>query len=674
MKPCSRTMSTGNSWAKLDCDAAEENNITIRRQPKQTKMAERAPGYNGGVGEGTSLLIDSFLSQNEEDDIGKMLAIEGDIMGDYLPFTSTQMGGFIPKRSSLFMSPIMDKNYENPACAKRRGLVGEHDSLPLSNRFSPMNCLEELLNDANLSRDRMGGEENKEKEGTEESDGNEVAEDNGRTLHGADTIHDGTRATNVGVRPQDSLTGIRSEDRSGGEAEVAKLDAGLSKEQHDEMRKKGDDKNEGDEDDGEAERDRDDKCPIEERFQKVDTILGELGTRCKELTNTVDELRLSLEFSQKEIDTLKEENINLRLKLADQATEESRSAYQINKLEEKVDRVDTLGRRKNLILEGVPEVADGKEDVEKTIWQVFDQLNINRRMDLDACYRQGYLNRNRPRPIVVTFQKLIDRDLIYASRMGLGKTQAYKNVWINEDLGPTSKKTRNMIRLFSRQAQTEGIDCRTGKYMIQINREKFDTNNLSELPPPLHPANIKQIRLDKDTIAYQSEFAPFSNLFPVCITIGRYKFTSLEQTFQFLKAKKLKKPLAATRIYLSRDQAEIKRLGDELGTSDLWEAEKFDVMYICLKKKFEQNADLREMLLNTGNCELVEATPNRLWGCGATLSSNMLRRHEWPGENKQGKTLMTVREELRGAAAERRNTFKANETPTAERGVNALLE
>ena len=266
---------------------------------------------------------------------------------------------------------------------------------------------------------------------------------------------------------------------------------------------------------------------------------------------------------------------------------------------------------------------------------------------MDACYRQGNYSRNRNRPIVISFQKQTDRDLVYASRLNLRRTEDFKHVWVNEDLGPTSKKARNIIRLIGRQAQTEGIDCRTGKYDIRINKEKFESDNLDDLPPPLHPSKVKQIQIDQNTIAYQSEFAPFSNLYPVQITMGKYKFISLEQVFQFFGAKTMNKQLTATRIYLSRDPIAIKRMGDDLGTNDEWERKKFDVMYECLKIKFEQNQHLKEMLLNTGKCELVEATPNRLWGCGATLSSNLLRRHEWPGENKQGKILMTVREELR---------------------------
>ena len=276
----------------------------------------------------------------------------------------------------------------------------------------------------------------------------------------------------------------------------------------------------------------------------------------------------------------------------------------------------------------------------KSIWDVFDQLKINRGIDFDACYRQGNRNKNRERPIVIVFQKQADRDLVYASRMDLRKTRDYKQVWINEDLGQGSKKTRNLIRQIAKKASAEGIDCRTGKYTLLVNNEKYEGRDLGELPPPLHPCNVKQVRIDRDTVAYQSEYAPFSNLFPVCITMGDLKFISLEQAYQYLKAKTMNKFLVATRIFLSRSQVEIKQMGDELGTSDAWEAKKF--------------LDLQEMLINTGSSELVEATPNRLWGCGATLSSNMLRQHEWPGENKQGKTLMTVRDELRKKALKRK--------------------
>ena len=155
------------------------------------------------------------------------------------------------------------------------------------------------------------------------------------------------------------------------------------------------------------------------------------------------------------------------------------------------------------------------------------------------------------------------------------------------------------------------------------------------------------MQIDETTIAYQSEFAPFSNFYPSPITLGSHKFFCLEQAFQFLRAKTLCKPLVAMKIYLSRDVRFIKQLGKELGTSDQWEERQYEVMYGCLKRKFTQNPDLGLLFVKTGNMELVEATPDRHWGCGATLSSNVLRRREWAGQNRHGKILMTVRGELR---------------------------
>ena len=189
------------------------------------------------------------------------------------------------------------------------------------------------------------------------------------------------------------------------------------------------------------------------------------------------------------------------------------------------------------------------------------------------------------------------------------------------------------------------MDCKTGKYTIII--DKFDDYNLDELPLKLHPSHFKQVRVSEDVIAYQSEHAPFSNFFPGVVSIGQHKFFCLEQAYQFLKSKIMNKPLIGAKIYLSRDVHYIKRLGDELGTSEEWARRQFNVMYECLMKKFQQNSSLKALLLKTGNLQLVEATPNRLWGCGSTLSSNVIRRRGWPGRNKHSDILMTVRDELR---------------------------
>ena len=69
-----------------------------------------------------------------------------------------------------------------------------------------------------------------------------------------------------------------------------------------------------------------------------------------------------------------------------------------------------------------------------------------------------------------------------------------------------------------------------------------------------------------------------------------------------------------------------------------WEEVKDDVMRRAVLRKFETHADIREILLGTGDEEIVENAPgDRYWGCGA----------DGTGKNKLGQILMEVREILR---------------------------
>jgi ribA/ribD-fused uncharacterized protein len=79
-----------------------------------------------------------------------------------------------------------------------------------------------------------------------------------------------------------------------------------------------------------------------------------------------------------------------------------------------------------------------------------------------------------------------------------------------------------------------------------------------------------------------------------------------------------------------------------------WESVKDDVMRRALQRKFETHPDIRELLLATGDEEIVENAPgDYYWGCGADGS----------GRNRLGQLLMELRALLRqGNPDERRGT------------------
>jgi hypothetical protein len=69
-----------------------------------------------------------------------------------------------------------------------------------------------------------------------------------------------------------------------------------------------------------------------------------------------------------------------------------------------------------------------------------------------------------------------------------------------------------------------------------------------------------------------------------------------------------------------------------------WEAVREAVMLDALRAKFTQHADLRALLLGTGDAVLVEHSPHdRYWGDGG----------DGTGRNRLGVLLMQVRDELR---------------------------
>ena len=80
----------------------------------------------------------------------------------------------------------------------------------------------------------------------------------------------------------------------------------------------------------------------------------------------------------------------LKKKLTEIKKEERRNQYQTSDLDDKVDKLDTIVKKKKLFFEGVPEIGPGeKENTQWLIYDVFYQMNINHSVEYDTCYRTG---------------------------------------------------------------------------------------------------------------------------------------------------------------------------------------------------------------------------------------------------------------------------------------------
>jgi ribA/ribD-fused uncharacterized protein len=126
-------------------------------------------------------------------------------------------------------------------------------------------------------------------------------------------------------------------------------------------------------------------------------------------------------------------------------------------------------------------------------------------------------------------------------------------------------------------------------------------------------------------------------------------FKTSEQYMMYHKALLMGDSEIAAQTLACETPGEAKALGRKVRNFDqsIWDANCDRVVEEGNFLKFRQNERLREVLLGTGERELVETSPNdRVWGVGFNSEEALEHVEEW-GENKLGKALIKVREQLR---------------------------
>lgn len=137
------------------------------------------------------------------------------------------------------------------------------------------------------------------------------------------------------------------------------------------------------------------------------------------------------------------------------------------------------------------------------------------------------------------------------------------------------------------------------------------------------------------------DYGELSNFAAYPISLDGKRWPTTEHYFQ---AQKFHAPKLRERIRRAKSPMLAARMGRDrkLPLRRDWESAKVEIMTRALRAKFEQHAELAELLLDTGEATLVEHTTNdSYWGDGGDGS----------GKNMLGRLLMRVREELRSELA-----------------------
>jgi ribA/ribD-fused uncharacterized protein len=142
---------------------------------------------------------------------------------------------------------------------------------------------------------------------------------------------------------------------------------------------------------------------------------------------------------------------------------------------------------------------------------------------------------------------------------------------------------------------------------------------------------------------------------PADFTVDDVEYTCAEQYMMAEKARLFGDEETRRMILSTASPREHKALGRRVRGFDeaRWEAACRDVVYRGNLAKFSQSPELHNLLVETGEKILAEASPTDvIWGIGlAADDPRALDRKAWRGKNWLGEALMRVRTELRRAGS-----------------------
>ncbi len=145
---------------------------------------------------------------------------------------------------------------------------------------------------------------------------------------------------------------------------------------------------------------------------------------------------------------------------------------------------------------------------------------------------------------------------------------------------------------------------------------------------------------------------PLSNWQMVDFVVKGAKFNCNEQLLMFCKAKLFGDEHHAEKILLAKHPEDQKYFGRQVRgfNGALWEQKREHYDYIGVLHKCQQNPQIADYLLSTGDQELVEAAPrDQIWGVGLDIHSPaILHKRLWRGLNLHGICTQRARDTLRG--------------------------
>ena len=328
-------------------------------------------------------------------------------------------------------------------------------------------------------------------------------------------------------------------------------------------------------------------------------------------------------------------------------------------MKQQLDDSEIYSRRKNLIIQGIPDVKNETDEQCEISVKDFlkNQLKLEiRDMKFVACHRIGTKHNDSSkmanRSIIVRFASLNDRKVVWSNRSLLRNTKFYMNENFPRNIGYNRRKLQPIYTYAKKIEHYEKQMSLKGDRLV-IGKTTYTVNNMNTLPADIHPNKMCTVSNDKVLVSggLLSEYSYLSNYYQCDLRYDSTDFPTLEHAYQHARAKHFNDKAVAAKILATKDPSHVKKLSYSVhGYTDMeWGKVRENLMLKLLRVKFARGTDLAAKLQSTGNKLLAESGKDKFFSCGLPLTHvDVLDSSKWKS-NMLGKLQMQIRNELNEA-------------------------
>ena len=135
--------------------------------------------------------------------------------------------------------------------------------------------------------------------------------------------------------------------------------------------------------------------------------------------------------------------------------------------------------------------------------------------DVDTFYRRGRFSEahTKPRPIVITFIRILDKILLFRNLHKLKNNNDWKYIYVNDDLTELQLSEIRDLKVLNALARSQGTNSyMRGNYLV-VDGQKHNASNMEKLPANLTMEKAKNRKVDGDKgLAFQGHHSVLSNI------------------------------------------------------------------------------------------------------------------------------------------------------------------